>query len=135
MEPKHDGMCFACGQNNPIGLKLRYEVLDGGERVRAECVPDPVFQGWDNVLHGGILAAMLDETINKVGVALLGGVMLTARLEVRYRKPVPIGEKVILEGRLVRRKGDLVEARAEARLQDGTLVAEATGRCMKAKER
>lgn len=135
MEPKHDGMCFACGPDNPIGLRLRYEVLDGGTRVRAECLPDPAFQGWDSVLHGGILAAMLDETISKVGVALLGGMMLTARLEVRYRKPVPIGRKVVLEGRLLRRRGDLIEARAEARLDDGTLVAEATGKCMRAKGR
>ena len=52
-------MCFGCGQKNPIGLKLMFK-LDG-KMARAEFTPRDDFQGWPGVLHGGIIAMILDE--------------------------------------------------------------------------
>ena len=52
-------MCFVCGKDNPIGLKLRFDW--DGKTARAEFTPTELYQGWQGVVHGGIIAVMLDE--------------------------------------------------------------------------
>ena len=90
--------CFACGIANPFGLHLRFYETGPGEVTSDYIVPDH-FQGYPGVVHGGIVAAMLDEV---TGRALMEGdpprFMFTARLEIKYRKNVPVGQPLRLVG-------------------------------------
>ncbi len=92
--------CFVCGVENQFGLKLKFYETEPGQ-VRAETVVPAHFQGYPGVVHGGIVAAMLDEVS---GRAILDGdpprFMVTAKLDVRYRKPVPVGKLIVLEGKI-----------------------------------
>jgi acyl-coenzyme A thioesterase PaaI-like protein len=119
--------CFVCGVDNPVGLKLRfYETEQGG--VAASFTAPAHFQGYPGVLHGGIIAALLDEVVGRA--AMVGDhshFRLTAKLEIRYRKPVPIGEPLTLKGTVDRRRGHTVTAHAALYLPDGSLGAEAQG--------
>lgn len=117
--------CFVCGVENPIGLALEFfETGDG--RVAAEPTLPESYQGYPGVVHGGIVAAMLDEIAGRA--AMIGDhthFRLTAKLDIRYRRPVPVGEPIRLQGWVLDDRGRLATAHAEIRLADGTLAAEA----------
>lgn len=119
-------MCFICGLENPVGLKLRiYEVEPG--RVESTFTAPEHYQGYPGVLHGGIIASIIDEIS---GRALMGSVdkprfMFTAKLEVKYRKNVPIGKPLKLVGKAGQDKG--ISAESWAGIYDaesGELLAE-----------
>lgn len=117
--------CFVCGEDNQAGVQVRFESAPPDE-VRAEFVAAPRHRGYPDRLHGGILASVLDETLGRA-VALHGHWTYTAKLEVRYRGPVPVGAQVAVVARQVQDRGQFVQAAGEARLADGRIVAEATG--------
>jgi uncharacterized protein (TIGR00369 family) len=122
MEKELD-MCFACGQKNPIGLKLNFTW--DGKVARAEFTPNQFHQGWAGVVHGGIISCLLDEAMSYA--ALFSGVSsLTASMQARFRRPLPIGESLAITASLTRKTRKLVEAKAEMSLKDGTLVADST---------
>jgi acyl-coenzyme A thioesterase PaaI-like protein len=123
-----DEMCFACGQGNPIGLKLVFH-FEGDDYVTTFQVR-PEHQGWTGIVHGGLLATALDETMARLLWERRINA-ITGRLEVRYRRPVAIGETLQLRGRITRRRPPLVETRATATAADGALVAEAKAMSMR----
>jgi len=119
-------MCFICGLDNPVGLKLRiYEVEPG--RVESTFTAPEHYQGYPGVLHGGIIASIIDEIS---GRALMGSVdkprfMFTAKLEVKYRKNVPIGKPLKLVGKAGQDKGISAESWAGIYdVESGELLAE-----------
>jgi acyl-coenzyme A thioesterase PaaI-like protein len=117
--------CFVCGVENPVGLHMAFYDQAGGSVVSEVTVPDR-YQGYPGVVHGGIIAAMLDEVAGRA--AMQGDTtrfMMTAKLEIRYRKPVPIDQPLHLVGRLEKRRGRLTIVHGEVRLPDGSLGAEA----------
>jgi acyl-coenzyme A thioesterase PaaI-like protein len=116
--------CFACGQTNPIGLRLRFRA--DGDTVHAEFTPGPQYQGYDGVVHGGIVAAALDDAMAQL-FHMRGQESLTARLEVRFRKEAPVGERLVVTAWLTGERARLFTAEAALSLQDGTRLAEATG--------
>ena len=120
--------CFVCGPGNATGLNIRFR-LDGAV-CRAEFTPGAAHVGYDGVTHGGILFSLLDDVMANV-VFLQGERCYTAKAEVRYRQPLPVGTPVRLEGRQQRRKGRLavLEGRV-VRRDDDSVVAEATGSFM-----
>lgn len=122
-----DAMCFACGQKNPIGFRLRFH-FDGGDYVTAFHVR-PEYQGWAGLVHGGLLATALDETMARLLWEKQVNA-ITGRLQVRYRKPVRIGETLEIRGRITRHRSPLVETEAVATSADGSVVAEATATSM-----
>ncbi len=117
--------CFACGLDNGFGLKMRFFIARPGVVVTRYRIPRH-FQGYPGMAHGGVVATMLDEL---VGRAIMsqdeGRFRVTARLEVRYRRPIPVEVPLDLKGEVVKVHGRLGKARAELRLPDGTLAAEA----------
>lgn len=127
-------MCFVCGMQNPIGLKLIFE--GDGERVWAKFTAGEEHQGYPGVLHGGITFALLDEVIGRAAMELdeSSPWMMTARAEMRYRKPVPIGEELTLMGELTRIRSRAVEGRGELRLSHGTVAVEASAMYVKVPE-
>ncbi|MDO8532114.1 MAG: PaaI family thioesterase [Dehalococcoidia bacterium] len=116
--------CFACGQRNAQGLKLKFR--REGAKVVSEFVPQPDLQGYPGLLHGGVLFAALDETMGRVPM-LERQWMVTAKVVFRHRKPVHIGDRLRIEAELLRRRERTMEVRARALLPDGSVAAEAEG--------
>ena len=117
--------CFVCGLQNPHGLKVKF-YDDGLDTVRCEYSIPADYQGYPGVAHGGIVAAILDEVVGRV--AMIGDhhhFMMTVKLEVKYRQPVPIETPLVFLGKKVRLRGRLGIATGEVRLPDGSLAAEA----------
>ena len=115
------GYCFACGENNPIGLKLKFNIISN--QFIAKTVVDKNYQSYGGIVHGGILTTMLDEA--------MGGFLFqtdepafTGKLEVRFRKPTPTGEPITIRGWVANRKRNVVEMKSEITLSDGTVSCE-----------
>ena len=111
-----------CGPESRTGLRVRFRRW--GDAVVASFTPGALHQGYRGLMSGGLLAAIFDCLHSRL--ALVRGVVLavTARIEVDYRAPVPLGRPVRFEARLVARRGRVFETRAVARLHGGTLAAE-----------
>lgn len=118
-------MCFVCGRENPIGFHLHF-FQDGDGCVYADWTAKPEHQGFPGVLHGGLIGTLLDEILGRTAIANNIWCM-TAQLDVRYKKPVPIGMPLKLKGEILRQKGRLIEGKGELLLDDGSLAAEARG--------
>jgi len=120
-------MCFACGRENPVGLHLCfYEDPETHHIVAPLNIPDS-YQGYPGVVHGGVLATILDET---TGRAINIGrdeeqFWVTARLEMRYRRPTPTETPLTAVGWVVSLRSRTAEVAGEIRLPDGTVTAEA----------
>lgn len=117
--------CFVCGLSNPFGLHLRFYDTNPAE-VTAEVTLPEQFQGYPGVVHGGIVAAMLDEAAGRshmVGAA--PRFMYTAKLDVRYRKNVPVGKPLRLVGKAGESKRRSALAASAIYDDEGTLLAEA----------
>jgi uncharacterized protein (TIGR00369 family) len=122
-----NAMCFVCGVDNPIGLHLQF--TDEEWASSAEFITRPEFQGYQGILHGGIMSTLLDEImarpLNAKGISAV-----TAKLEVRFRQAVPIGTKITVRGELVSQRGRLYEMKAALTREDGESAAEATATFM-----
>lgn len=123
--------CFFCGDDNPGGLHLHFDTRPDGE-VRASFTGTPGLQGYKGILHGGILAGLLDAAMTHCLFAH-GIQALTGELKVRYRKTVPLNRTITVSGRLTSSTGPL--HCLEAQIMDGpTPLASATGKFMTADE-
>ena len=124
--------CFLCGVDNPIGLKLSF-YDDEDDRVIAHFTPGPEHQGYPGVLHGGLTCALLDETI---GRTLMKDDIwaMTVSLNVRYRRPIPIGQPLTVVGVMERLRSRTMEGRGEILLEDGTVAATADAKYMRLPE-
>lgn len=117
--------CFVCGLSNPFGLHLRFYNTGLGE-VSAEVTLPEQFEGYPGVVHGGIVAAMLDEAAGRSH--MMGEdarFMYTARLEVRYRKNVPVGKRIRLVGKAGTSKRRTAVATSAVYDEESNLLAEA----------
>lgn len=115
--------CFLCGTENPISLDLAF-FDDGEDRVVAEFTPQEEHQGYPGTLHGGITCALLDETIGRTLVPYDIWAM-TAELNVRFRKQIPLGQSLQIVGELVRLRSRTMEGKGEICLADGSVGATA----------
>lgn len=118
-------MCFACGLENPAGLHLRF-YDDGRAEVVAELNIGPEHQGYPGVVHGGVVAAILDEMAGRT--MMIGDpnrFFMTAKLEIKYRQPVPVGAPLRAVGRRGKDRGRLATAQAEIQTPAGEVLAEA----------
>jgi acyl-coenzyme A thioesterase PaaI-like protein len=114
--PKPQGHgCFACGTENPRGLKLDFYYT--GEEVCSDITLDRFFEGWGNVAHGGILSTLLDEVMSWTVIYLKRVFFFTRKMEIKYIKPVLVGTELTVKGRLeddshkrlIKVKGEIVD--------------------------
>ena len=118
------GLCFACGPRNPSGLQLRFQRQ--GDRVTTAFEGRDEHQGFPGYVHGGVITALLDEVMSRVTL-LEGRWAMTARMDVRFRAPVRVGETVMAVAEKTRVLRGFVEVRGRVEGADGTVAAEGTG--------
>ena len=124
--------CFVCGDKNPNGLKVKF--FAEGEVAKAEYVAGSDFQGYKDIFHGGILAALLDEVMIKAILAK-DIVVVTASMEISFKKPVKVGEKILLTGKILEQKKRIITTEGKACLKNGEVVATATGKYFVAEDK
>jgi uncharacterized protein (TIGR00369 family) len=126
--PVDDGKCFVCGPDNPHGMHMRFQrVDDEGSSVYARITLAEHFQGWQGVAHGGIVLALLDEAMAYSAVfAGYGG--MTASVSVRFRKPVPLNEELLVRGHIVSMRRNILFIEANIADADGVVLAEGEGK-------
>ena len=123
--------CLVCSQSNPLGLGLEFELLPDGS-VRSEFISHAALEGYAGLLHGGVIAAVLDGAMTNCLFAR-GLQAVTGELTVRYRHPVAIGETVIVRAWLQESLPPLHLLQAELH-QDGCVKASATAKFMERHE-
>ncbi|HET8678841.1 MAG TPA: PaaI family thioesterase [bacterium] len=121
--------CFVCGPQNSIGLHAQF--AQDGKRIVGEFVPTDLHVGFTGLVHGGILAAVLDDALAWLGY-YVGEELVTARLAIRYRQPARPGQRLRVEAEETGRRGALRHGRAVLRTDDGQVVAEAEATLLRA---
>jgi len=122
--------CFVCGLSNPFGLQLRF-YQTGPDEVTAECTLGDEYQGYPGVAHGGIVAAMLDEGAGRSHMGIdPPRFMFTARLDIKYRKNVPVGKPLRLVGKTGATKRRTAMGTSAIYDQENNLLAEASALLM-----
>jgi uncharacterized protein (TIGR00369 family) len=119
--------CFVCGVENTHGLKLDFFETGPGEVTVETIVPDR-FQGYPGVVHGGIVASLVDEALGRVHMGSdprNPRFMYTAKLSVQYRKPVPTNQPLKIVAHAVKSKKRTATSVAEIFGPAGELLAEA----------
>ncbi|MDZ4247077.1 MAG: PaaI family thioesterase, partial [Dehalococcoidia bacterium] len=116
--------CFVCGQDNPIGLKLKF--TKEGRTVKTEFIPGELYQGWPGLIHGAIIIALLDEAMS-YACYYNGYDSVTGKLSTKLKKPAKIAEPLIVTGNITRISKKLIETRATVALKNGETVAGGVG--------
>ncbi len=123
--------CLLCGKDNPFGLHARFWELEG-EEILCVITPRDEHQSYPGRMHGGIAAAILDETIGRAAnIFEPEGFGVTAELTTKYRKPVPLDVELRAIARITKNNSRMFEGTGELLLPDGTVAVEAWGRYVK----
>ena len=120
-----DHSCFACGDSNPIGMRLEIELGDG--TATTTWTPGQDFVGWEDKVHGGLLATLLDEVM-AWAPSSYDSWAVTAEMNLRFRSPANPGETLTARGWVTERRRRIYHVRGEVHGADGRIVAEAEGR-------
>jgi uncharacterized protein (TIGR00369 family) len=124
--PVDDGFCVGCGEHSENGLHMAFtRDPDGGVHSRV-AVPAH-FQGWQGVVHGGVVALLLDEAMAYAAGAR-GHLGVTADLKMRFRKAVPVGEPLTVRGIVCWQRRNVLGIEASVADAAGVLLASGTGR-------
>lgn len=126
------GRCFGCGHANEQGLRLTFSRYPDGT-VESRHVTAPHHCGVDTVVHGGIQATLLDETMGvaaQLGLedAATNAPCVTAEMQLAYKRPVPMDGEVVVRARLVRVEGRDLHIEGAIVADDGTLLTTAVSR-------
>lgn len=127
LETQKANRCFGCGGNNAAGMKLVFDLDFDARRIRGRFVIGENYAGGAGFAHGGIIAVVLDEAMGKLS-KLTEEKAVTAELNVVYRKPVPVGQEIVVEGWQEEEKGRNRFRVGEIRDTQGNLLARGTGR-------
>ncbi|MEO0091628.1 MAG: PaaI family thioesterase [candidate division WOR-3 bacterium] len=128
---KNSDACFACGKDNPIGLKLKFTPIPNG--VQTTFTPSKEYEGFQDIIHGGIVATLLDEAI-AWACRTCGVDAVTGELTVRYKKPLLTNKSVTIIGIIEKNRGKLLLGSAYIKDQEGTLIATASAKMVRANQ-
>ncbi len=118
-----DNYCFACGRENPCGLKLSFHYSNG--KLTSEFTPSKIHQGYKDITHGGIITIVLDEAMIQAAIAE-GINPVTAEINVRFKMPLMADEETIVRAEITKRGSKLIEAYScLLKKEDGAMIAEA----------
>ncbi|MFN3479710.1 MAG: PaaI family thioesterase [Thermodesulfovibrionales bacterium] len=119
-----DSYCFICGEKNPKGFNLSFTETDNG--VSAVFVLDKEYQGYKDIIHGGLIAAILDEAMIKAANQK-GYNAVTAELTVRFKNPLMIKQKARVDGKVLKESRKVLRATASLKREE-VIIAEAEGK-------
>ncbi|MCS7280722.1 MAG: PaaI family thioesterase [Desulfobacterota bacterium] len=122
-----DDYCFICGKSNPKGLKAEFKYENG--HAEATITIDKEYQGYKGIVHGGIISAIIDEACAYATLSL-GVKAYTARMEVRFKRPVRTGEKLLVTSYAKIVRSRLIEAQAVIRDENSNVIAEGEAKFM-----
>ncbi|HSV74826.1 MAG TPA: PaaI family thioesterase [Chthonomonadales bacterium] len=120
--------CFVCGDRNAAGLGVRF--LTDGDRVTVTLVPREPHMGYRGIVHGGVLTALLDETMGWAPTVRTGRFCMAVELHIEFRRSVPVGVEITVTGWTTDTTKRIWTAEGEIRGADGTLYARGRGRYM-----
>jgi uncharacterized protein (TIGR00369 family) len=123
-----DNWCFACGEENPIGLRLKFDT--GEDEVVSRLTLDRRYQGWPGIAHGGIVVTLLDEAAAHAICNKTSRTAVTGEMEIRLRNPTPLHVSLILRGRVDTFRHRLAIIKSSLETADGLLLAEGTTKFM-----
>ncbi len=123
MKMEYYGYCWICGEKNPRGLQLKFSLDKSAKSIQTSFIPTETYQGYDGIVHGGILSALLDEAMAKLAFEL-GYNAVTAMLNVRFKNPAKVGERLAVRGEITGINRKLVVAKATIHGEEGRLIAE-----------
>jgi uncharacterized protein (TIGR00369 family) len=128
-ELRDNQCCYVCGAENPSGLRVVFQIDKAARSIRASFTPSAAHQGYEGIVHGGILSALLDETMAKLAFSL-GIPAVTAEMTVKFKSPASPGEELSIAGRITHETRRLIQA--EAKIEKGLVtIAEATGKLLR----
>jgi len=121
MKILNDDTCFVCGPENPSGLRARF-MVDQARRGATCAISIPaVYQGWQGMVHGGIIAALVDEA-GIYACRALGKHFVTAELNVKYKAPVPVATELLVSAEVVETKRRILFVKGKIEHLGETLV-------------
>ncbi len=127
MALRSDQHCFVCGEENPQGLRVKFEVDRTAREIGARHVFSKTYEGYAGRIHGGMLALLLDEAMVKLAYEL-SMPAVTGEITVRFPAPLFTGERIRVHGSITREDRRIVLAEARAEKKGGVVVAEARAR-------
>ena len=119
-----DDYCFGCGKDNPIGLHLEFK-FEGDKYFATKVVPRE-YQGYEGMVHGGILTTMLDEAMASYVKDKYGLKAVTGTLKMRYKSPTPTEQKLTITAWQESQRHNTYQMRATISTVDDTITTEAT---------
>ena len=122
-------MCFACGKENKNGLQLDFCFSEQQKCIETTFLPSDTYQGWKGVLHGGIIATLVDESMAKLAQRL-GYRVLTASLDIRFKEVAKTSDSLHVSAEIAKHTKKLLYAKALATRSDGSVIAEADAKLM-----
>lgn len=128
MDLSDDKMCFVCGEKNQHGLKLEFSLEKKVLKTRFKT--EKKYQGYTDIIHGGIIALIMDEMMGNLAWRL-GIPAVTAEISVRFKQPVYVGEELEFTSCITKEQGRILLMEANAKKVSGTIVAKATGKCVR----
>lgn len=123
---KNEGYCFACGEHNPLGLHLNFEKIE--DKLVATKSVAREYQGYEGIVHGGIVTTMLDEAMSQFIQKFFGEQALTGSLEIRYRHPTPTNQDLKISAWQESQRRNIVAMKSAIETADGTVTAEASAK-------
>jgi|UPI0006947EBC uncharacterized protein (TIGR00369 family) len=128
MNFEKDRGCFVCGPDNAQGMHADFTLDEQQQAAYCEMELGPSYQGWQGVVHGGITSTLLDEA-GIYACRTQGETFVTAELNVRFRKPVPVGKKVRVSAQVKTRRRSIYKVVSQLTIED-EIYAEAEARVM-----
>lgn len=130
MEDQRNNLCFACSPSNPIGFHLEFKFKDN--ICRAFFTAGENHQGWNGLMHGGLISTLLDEAMGQL-LWRQKKIAVTAEINIRFSLPVPIGEKLLVEAWETDSNRRLYKLSAAITLSDGKQAVTAEGKFLPVK--